>query len=113
VLASVIGVICYWGMLSWEEFKATRALIFKFEGLKSCSDEVLDKASNKSAEMGLNKNRMFLIAFLSITTGSLIVLKYGTLCIVSTWCKTKENDDKSPSKMPARSGLDQTRDEEE
>jgi hypothetical protein len=85
------GTIIWWGLLSYQDFVSTRALVKEFTKLKSCSDMVLDKAGDKGDELEASESRLYLIAMLSVAIAVLICTLYIVLGVLPCCCKSKED----------------------
>jgi hypothetical protein len=86
------GTIVWWGLLSYEDFVSTRALVENFVKLKGCSDIVLDKAGDKGKELEESEGRLYLIAALAVTIAVCICSLYIVLGLLPCCCKSKVDE---------------------
>lgn len=85
----ILGLIIYIsfiGTKAYGDYEMTAQLIDGFVELKGCSDKVLDAAGAMGDKMHANEMRLYLIAFLSISTGALVFIMYMVLFTVPLCC---------------------------
>jgi len=87
-----VATVSVLGIYSYGEYKKTAQLLNKFVDLKSCSDIVLDLAGEKGTEMTASENRLYLIAFLSLLSGVLILVMFVTVLCIPFYCRSSVDE---------------------